>query len=304
MRLVTRSDFDGLACAVLLKQLNIIDDYLFAHPKDLQDGKVEVTENDVLANVPYVPGCGLWFDHHTSEQERLESSLEFEGMSKPLPSCARVIWEYYGAAKFPETLLPMMAAVDKVDSAQLTEDEIINPTGWILLGYIMDPRTGLGRFRDYRISNYQLMLDMIEYCRTMSAEQILEIRDVQERVARYQDHKEKFRQMLLDHSSEHGNVVVLDLRDVEPIYCGNRFMIYTLFPKCNVSIRVIWGFRKQNVVFTVGHSILNRTSKTDVGALMLENGGGGHKAVGTCQVEEGRSVTVLQNIIERINKDG
>lgn len=303
MRLVTRSDFDGLVCATLLKHLGIIDDYLFAHPKDLQDGKVEVSKKDILANVPYVEGCGLWFDHHTSEQERL-GDIEFEGKSEPLPSCARVIYQYYGAEKFPESFVPMMEAVDKVDSANLTTEEITNPTGWILLGYIMDPRTGLGRYRDYRISNYQLMLDMIEYCRSMSAEEILEIRDVKERTEKYFLDEPSFIQMLKNNSTAHGNVVVLDLRDQDPIYCGNRFMIYTLFEDCNVSIRVIWGFKKQNVVFTVGHSILNRTSKTDVGKLMLSFGGGGHKAVGTCQVAEGEMSETLKKMIENINADG
>jgi nanoRNase/pAp phosphatase (c-di-AMP/oligoRNAs hydrolase) len=303
MRLVTRSDFDGLVCATLLKHLDIIDDYLFAHPKDLQDGKVEVTKKDVLANVPYVEGCGLWFDHHTSESERL-GDIEFEGKSKPLPSCARVIYEYYGADKFPKDFTTMLDAVDKVDSADLTAEEITNPTGWILLGYIMDPRTGLGRYRDYRISNYQLMLDMIEYCRSMSAEEIMEIDDVKERIDKYQQDEPKFIQMLKDNATVYDNALVLDLRTQDPIYCGNRFMVYTLFPDCNISIRIIWGFKKQNVVFTVGHSILNRTSKTDVGKLMLSFGGGGHKAVGTCQVSEGEVSETLKQLIDSINADG
>ncbi|WP_319466792.1 exopolyphosphatase [uncultured Pseudodesulfovibrio sp.] len=303
MRLVTRSDFDGLVCATLLKHLNIIDDYLFAHPKDLQDGKVEVGKKDVLANVPYVPGCGLWFDHHTSENDRL-GDIEFEGESKPLPSCARVIYEYYGADKFPENFVPMMEAVDKVDSANLTPEEIRNPSGWIMLGYVMDPRTGLGRYRDYRISNYQLMLDMIEYCRSMPAEEIMEIEDVKERIDKYRADEPLFIKMLQDNTSVQGNAVVLDLRNQETIYCGNRFMIYTLHPDCNVSIRIIWGFKKQNVVFTVGHSITNRTSKTDVGKLMLSFGGGGHQAVGTCQVSENEVSETLKKMLETINADG
>ena len=303
MRLVTRSDFDGLVCATLLKHLDVIDDYLFAHPKDLQDGKVEVTKKDVLANVPYVEGCGLWFDHHTSETERL-GDIQFEGKSKPLPSCARVIYEYYGADKFPKSFSTMLDAVDKVDSANLTAEEITDPTGWILLGYIMDPRTGLGRYRDYRISNYQLMLDMIEYCRSMSAEEIMEIEDVKERVEKYRKDEPKFIQMLKDNCTVYDNALVLDLRTQDPIYCGNRFMVYTLFPDCNISVRIIWGFKKQNVVFTVGHSILNRTSKTDVGKLMLSFGGGGHMAVGTCQVLESEVSETLKKLIDSINADG
>lgn len=304
MRLVTRSDFDGLACAVLLKQAGVIDDYLFTHPKDLQDGKVPVTSNDVLANVPYVPGCGMWFDHHSSEQERLSAELRYEGDSRPLPSCARVIWEYYGKETFSHTLIPMIDAVDKVDSADLSARDITDPQGWILLGYIMDPRTGLGRYRDYRISNYQLMLDMIEYCGSMTDDEILDLPDVRERVQRYKAHEKPFQDMLFQNATAHRNLVVVDLRNQEPIYCGNRFVIYTLFPQCNVSARIIWGFRKQNVVFTVGHSILNRTSKTDVGSLMLRHGGGGHRAVGTCQVPEDRVQETLADIISQVNSDG
>jgi hypothetical protein len=298
---VTRSDFDGLACATLLKHLGIIDDYLFAHPKDLQDGRVEVTADDVLANVPYVEGCGLWFDHHTSEEDRL-GDIEFEGESRPLPSCARVVYEYYGADKFPAACGEFIKAVDKVDSADLTAEEIARPTGWILLGFIMDPRTGLGRYRDYRISNYQLMLDMIEYCRTRTAQEILEIGDVRERVDKYFGDGENFVRMLRDNAEIHGDAVVLDLRRQEPIYCGNRFMVYSLFPQCSISVRVIWGFKKQNVVLTVGHSILNRTSKVDVGALMLTLGGGGHRAVGTCQVPEAEVPETLAKILARINE--
>lgn len=305
MRLVTRSDFDGLACAVLLKEIGLIDDYLFAHPKDLQDGKVDVNENDVLTNVPYVEGCGMWFDHHSSEKERLARDLDFKGMSKPAPSCARVIWDYYGGEeKFSAKLLPMMEAVDKVDSANLTTGEITEPKGWILLGYIMDPRTGLGRFRDYRISNYQLMLDMIEYCRSMTAEEILKLPDVQERIDRYFDQTRLFKEMLQENTTTHGNAVVIDLRNQETIFSGNRFIVYTMYPDCNISLQVMWGFKKQNIVFTVGHSILNRTSNTDVGKMMFEYGGGGHKTVGTCQIPVEEADETLKKIIERINADG
>ncbi|QGY41320.1 exopolyphosphatase [Pseudodesulfovibrio cashew] len=302
MRLVTRSDFDGLACATLLKHLGIIDDYLFAHPKDLQDGKVEVTSKDVLANVPYVEGCGLWFDHHQSEMERL-GEIQFEGASKPLLSCARVIYEYYGADKFPESFNPMLTAVDKVDSADLTISDITDPEGWIMLGYIMDPRTGLGRYRDYRISNYQLMLDMIEYCRIYTADEIMALPDVQERIERYRQDKDAYINMLKENTKLYGNAMVMDLRRLDRIYCGNRFMIYTLFPDCNVSIRVIWGFKKQNVVFTVGHSITNRTCKTNIGKLMLSLGGGGHRMVGTCQVAESEVSETLKTILDQLSAD-
>lgn len=305
MRLLTRSDFDGLACAVLLKEIDLINGYKFVHPKDMQDGKIEVTCNDVLANVPYVAGCGLWFDHHLSEQKRVLDVAQFEGSFKESPSCARVIWEYYGGHdKFGKHLDAMMEAVDKCDSANLDVDDIENPQNWILLSYIMDSRTGLGRYRDYRISNYQLMEDMVEYCRTRSIEDILALPDVQERLTRYHEQTALFRDMIRANATQRGNVVVVDLRNQDDIYAGNRFVLYTMFPTANISIQVMWGFQRQNIVMTCGHSIINRTSKTDVGNLMLQHGGGGHLAVGTCQVPEEKAEQVLEELIVRMNQDG
>lgn len=284
MRLVTRSDFDGLVCAVLLKYAGIIDEHKFAHPKDLQDGLVEVGDTDVLANVPYVKGCGMWFDHHSSEAERL-GDLVFTGASRLSPSCARVIWDYYGGFDtFPASFNDMMNAVDRVDSGNLTVEDISNPEGWILLGAIMDPRTGLGRYRDYRIGNYQLMLDMIDYCATKSVAEILAQPDVKERTDRYFSQQKLFEDMLKRCSTVRDNVIVTDLRDEAELYSGNRFTIYSLFPSCNVSVLAIWGLKQQNVVLTVGHSILNQTCTADIGSLLLKFGGGGHYKVGTCQV--------------------
>jgi len=305
MKLLTRSDFDGLACAVLLKEHGIIDQYQFVHPKDVQDGKISVTADDVLANVPYVPGCGLWFDHHSSEQARASHVTGYQGSFKEAPSCARVIWDYYGGHEaFSQHLDPMMEAVDKCDSGQLSPEDIENPEGWVLLSYVMDSRTGLGRFRDYRISNYQLMEELVDHCRSKTIAEILELPDVKERLARYQQQTDLFRQMVRENATQQGNVVVLDLRNQQEIYAGNRFVVYTMFPTANVSIQVMWGLHKQNIVFTVGHSITNRTSKTDVGKLMLEYGGGGHRAVGTCQVPVEEAEQTLKDLIARLNADG
>ena len=297
MRLVTRSDFDGLVCAVLLKHLSLIDDYKFAHPKDLQDGIIEVGPNDILANVPYVEGCAMWFDHHTSEGERL-GEVKAPGSVRHLPSCARVIWEYYGGHdKFPASFDAMMEGVDKVDSAQLTTKDILDPEDWVLLGYIMDPRTGLGRYKDYRIGNYQLMLDMIDYCARMTAEEILDVQDVRERTMRYFDQQDLFVKMLERCSRLEGNVLVIDLRNEQEIYSGNRFIAYALYPECNVSVQVIWGLNRQNVVLTVGRSILDRSSKVDIGSLMLKHGGGGHPQVGTCQVPIAQAETAIKEVV-------
>ncbi len=305
MRLLTRSDFDGLICAVLLKEAGVMDEWQFVHPKDVQDGVVNVTDNDILANVPYAPGCGLWFDHHSSEQERLDFNFQFEGASKEYPSCARVVWEYYGGHKtFPESMDEMMRFVDRCDSADLTVDEIQNPKGWILLSFIMDPRTGLGRYRDYRISNYQLMMELVDMCRSMPVEGILAHPDVAERVKRYKEQDAEFRDMIEQRTTVHGAVAVLDLREQAEIFTGNRFVIYAMYPGCNVSVTVIWGKGKQNTVFTVGKSITNRTNPVDIGALMLKYGGGGHKAVGTCQVDTPVADDILKEIIKSVDKTG
>lgn len=304
MRLLTRSDFDGLACAALLKELGIIDSWKFVHPKDLQDGLVEVTKNDVMANVPYVPGCALWFDHHSSESGRLGAGIEFEGESRLADSAARVIYEYYGGKSRLPHFETMVQYVDKVDAAMLTPEEILKPEGWVLLGFIMDPRTGLGRFRDFRISNYQLMEELIEACRTQDIDEILANPDVQERVELYFEQDALFRGMVEKHTRTDGNLIITDLRGVEPIYTGNRFLIYSLYPGQNISMWIVDGRGKQNCPIAVGHSVLNRSSKTNVGKLLLEYGGGGHPQVGTCQVPYGEADRVIGELAARIKADG
>ena len=303
-RLVTRSDFDGLVCAVLLKELGILDEIKFVHPKDMQDGKVEITGRDITPNLPYVEGAHLVFDHHLSETMRVGEKPNHI-IDPKAPSAARVVFDYYGGKeRFPTISDEMMLAVDQADSAQYQRDDILNPTGWTLLNFIMDARTGLGRFREFRVSNYQLMMDLIDYCRSHSIAQILELPDVKERVELYTQHAELFVDQLKRCATVRGNVVVLDLRKEETIYAGNRFMIYALFPDTNVSIHVLWGLKQQNTVLACGKSILNRSSKTDIGPLMLQYGGGGHQAAGTCQVDNDRAEEVLEAIVARMRADG
>ena len=286
MRLVTRSDFDGLVCGALLLEAEVIDSWKFAHPKDLQDGLVEITENDVLANVPFVEGCGLWFDHHSSEFERSDLYGKYKGESRITPSCARIIYEYYGGAeRFPE-FGEIMEAVDKVDSGNLTIDEIMNPQGWILIGFLMDPRTGLGRWRQFSISNYQLMEKLMVACRTMNTEEILALPDVQERIEVYNEQTEKFKAMIKEHTRIEGNVIISDLRGVDPIYTGNRFLIYSMYPEQNISVWIVSGRGGKGCSAAVGYSILNKTSEVNVGRLMLKFNGGGHRKVGTCQFSD------------------
>jgi nanoRNase/pAp phosphatase (c-di-AMP/oligoRNAs hydrolase) len=305
MRLITRSDFDGLVCAVFLSEMNVVDEYKFVHPKDIQNNDVEVTSNDVLANVPYHPDCGLWFDHHASEEERLEiAELEFEGASYYAASAAQVIWNHYGGEDtFGTKFDDLLEAVNKTDSANLSVEDIVNAQGWILLSFIMDPRTGLGRFSDYRISNYDLMSNMIDYCRTKQPEEILQIDDIQERVNRYFDQQSLFVQMLKRCSELKGNVIVTNLLNEETIYCGNRFLVYGVFPEQNVDIRLMWGLDNEVVSLACGHSVLNQTCQTNIGQLMLEYNGGGHEQVGTCQVTKDKWEVTLDELVTRMRED-
>lgn len=300
MRLVTRSDFDGLVCGALLKEAGIIDEWKFAHPKDLQDGLVEITENDCLANVPFVEGCGLWFDHHSSEFERNSLEGKYKGESRLTPSCARIIYDYYGGNERFSHFNEMMDAVDKVDSGHLTADEVLNPSGWILVGFLMDPRTGLGRWRNFTISNYQLMEKLIDACRTMSTQEILDLPDVKERIEVYLEQTEKFKEMVKAHTRVEKDVIISDLRGVDPIYTGNRFLIYSMYPEQNISAWIVNGKGGMGCSVAVGYSILNRTSNVDVGSLMLKYGGGGHKAVGTCQFPEEEMEGKVPKLLEEL----
>lgn len=304
MRLITRSDFDGLVCAMLFRKLGMVDEMKFVHPKDMQDGLVEVTENDILANVPYVPGCGLWFDHHLSEIERTAEEQGIKGEVRVAPSAARVVYDYYGGKERFGHIDDIMAGVDKADAANFTAQDILEPSGWDLLSFIMDARTGLGRFRDFRISNYQLMEDLVEHCDKLSAEEILALPDVKERVDKYFELDKQFKAMLQQYTRTDGNVIITDLRGVETIYPGNRFMIYALYPEQNISIWIVDGRNKQNCVFACGHSIINRSSHTNIGELMLQNGGGGHRAAGTCQVPYDQADEVLAKLVSTMKLNG
>ncbi len=303
-RLVTRSDMDGLVCAILLNELSLIDDIKFVHPKDMQDGKIEIGSRDITTNLPYVPGAHLAFDHHFSETLRNKKHENYI-IDPDAPSAARVVFDYFGGkTRFPEISDAMMAAVDKADAARFSKEDILEPQGWELLSFLMDARTGLGRFHDFRVSNYQLMMDLIAYCRNHTIDEILRLPDVKERVDVYFEHAPKAKEQIERCSTVHKNLVILDLRDEETIWATNRFVVYALFPETNISIHVLWGLRQQNTVFAVGKSIINRDSKTNIGMLMLQYDGGGHENAGTCQIDNDKAEAVLAELIAHVNRDG
>ena len=303
-RLITRSDFDGLVCAMLLKELDIIDDIKFVHPKDVQDGKVEITSNDITTNLPFDERVGLAFDHHESELRRVNAEKAkgrfiIEGEAK---SAARVVYNYYGGAKvFTRVSEEIMEAVDKGDSADFTKEEILHPEGWVLMNFLMDARTGLGRFHDFRVSNYQLMMELIDYCVDHSIEDVLALPDVKERVDMYFAQQELFVAQLERIAKVYDRVVVIDLRNEETIYTGNRFMIYAMHPEVEISVHVAWGFKKQNTAVMIGKSIINKASNFNIGDLCLFYGGGGHANAGTGQLENDKVDSELPRIIEKLN---
>lgn len=283
----------------------MIDDILFVHPKDMQDGKVDITSRDITTNLPYVNGVHLAFDHHSSEMIRRSEKVDNHIIDPKAMSAARVVYDHFGGAKvFPARWNGMMEAVDKADAAQFSKEEILQPEGWVLLNYLMDPRTGLGRFRNFRISNYNLMMDLIDYCKDHDIDDIMKMPDVQERVQLYTEQSELFKEQVKRCSQIHKNLIVLNLKGEETIYAGNRFMIYALYPDTNISIHVMWGLKQQNTVFAIGKSIVNRSSKTDIGKLCLKYGGGGHENAGTCQIENEKADSVLKELVQQINADG
>lgn len=303
-RLITRSDFDGLVCAALLRELQMLDDILFVHPKDMQDGLIEVTSRDIITNLPYVADCHLCFDHHCSEAVRNGNVVKQNYILDPdADSAARVVYNYFGgSARFPNISHEMMEAVDKADSARFSREEILAPRDWTLLNFIMDPRTGLGRFRDFRISNYQLMMALVDYCRKNTIRDILGLPDIRERVELYNSQREAFLDQTARCSGVTGNVVVLDYRHEDIIYSGNRFLVYALFPECNVSIHLLRSRVPETTVLAIGKSILNRSNPVDVGALCLQHGGGGHAAAGTCQIPASEADALLPAIVQTLDQ--
>ncbi len=303
MRLVTRSDFDGLVCAMLFRELDVIGDIKFVHPKDVQDGKVELSSNDITTNLPFDPRVGIAFDHHESELSRNDmEAIKEQYICYVAKSAARVVYDYYGGAEtFKTVTTEIMEAVDKGDSADFTAEEILNPTGWVLMNFLMDARTGLGRFHNFRISNYDLMMELISFCTNHTIEEVLALPDVKERVDLYFEQQELFKQQLKDTVVIHDKVAVIDLRPLETIYAGNRFMVYAMWPEVEMSVHVAWGFKKQNTAVMIGKSIINKAGTLDIGQLCLDYGGGGHPNAGTCQLDNDKVDEMLPDIIAMLN---
>ncbi len=311
-RLVTQSSFDGLAAAVLLRELGLVDQFAFIHPNDMKDGTVTITERDITASLPYAEKAHLAFDHHLSEAERFEQSRNRwrEDRSNLIidttaPSSARVIHRHYGGKqRFPASFEDMMKAVDRSDSGDYRRAEILAPRGWTLFNFILDPRTGLGHFDPFKSSNYEYMIKMIDYCRNHTIDETLNHPDTKEMIDFYWKQHYDFLEQLERCSHIDGNVVVVDLRYQNPIFAGNRFMIYALFPAATASVQIVRGHDDRSTVLAVRKSVLNRRSPAHIGSIMLEYGGGGHDIAGSCQIASDQVMSILEKVVKRLNATG
>jgi len=298
MRLVTRGDLDGLTCAVLITSCEDIDEIMLVHPQDITEDRLAATDDDILANLPYKTGCGKWFDHHLLTESNEHPPEVFDGRYGLAPSAARMVYEYYLPRNARITKYErLLAETDRLDSAQLTLEDVLDPKEYILLGYTLDPRTGLGAFHGY----FQQLVDALK---SGPIEEVLELPEVQQRIKRIREQDKNFREVTERRSRIDRNVVFTDFREENPPPIGNRFLIYTLFPQANISLRAHWGPSREHVAAAAGHSIFNRTSRTNVGLLMSKYGGGGHRGAGTCLLPAARADELIAELIGQMKKDG
>jgi len=293
LRLVTRGDLDGLTAAVLITEMKQVDEILLVHPQDITDHKVEITANDILANLPYDPRAGMWFDHHA---HTVMPEGPFKGAYAVAPSVARVIYDYFASYKL-KRFEHLVKETDRFDSADLTHEDIRDPQDVILLGFLIDPRTGLeGHFGDHFTS-------LVERIRSKSLTEVLHDADIRALTNTFRRDDQDFRAFLLANSEVHDKVVVTDYRDVENAPVGNRFLIYTTFPQCNVSLRIQWGPGKKLVALNMGHSIFDRSCTVDVGELCRNYGGGGHRGAGGCVLRPMAAGLAIKIITEKLRKN-
>jgi len=301
MRLVTRGDLDGLTSAIIITMKEPIDEILLVHPQDITDKRIRITGNDVLANVPYHPEARMWFDHHLLTDSNEKPPEKFEGRYAIAPSAARLVYDYYLERDPNDERLKALATLvhetDRLDSAQLNPSDVEDPRRYILLGYTIDSRSGLGAFSDY-------FKKLVEWLKTMSIDDVLALPEVRDRVERLRRDQEEFKQLLQRNSFILNNVVVTDLREIKQLPTGNRFLVYTLFPEQNVSLRVHWGPYHESVIAAVGHSIFNRTCNTSVGELMSRWGGGGHRGAGTCVLPLETAADAIDEILFELQANG
>ncbi len=276
MRLVARGDMDGLTCAVLITEMEKIDSVELIHPQQITDDEFEVTDQDILTNVPFHPKCSMWFDHHQPAVGNRMAPKDFRGKYQIAPSAARLVYDYYDSPDL-KRFEKLVDETDRMDAAKLKVEDVLDPKEYILMGFTIDSRTGLGDFKTY-------FMQLVDWLKEYPIEQLLLIPEVKKRIEKMATERKNFSEVMKKRSWVEGNVIITDLREEDPVPVGNRFLIYTLFPEANVSVRLHWGPMKEYVMAVIGHSIFNRTCPTDVGKVVSRLGGGGHTGAGSAPV--------------------
>ncbi|MEE9166801.1 MAG: exopolyphosphatase [Candidatus Neomarinimicrobiota bacterium] len=300
MRVIYRGDLDGTVCAAILEEVGLCDELKQAHPKDMQEGRVDVSDQDIICNLPYHPNCHMWFDHHSGEIDRTRLPSDFKGLVEEAPSAAGLVYKYF-LPDHPELrkLGEIVRDTDLVDSANLTLEQVKEPQGAILLGFLLDPRTGLGLIHDFAISNYQWVLQVPHLLTEHTVDEVLAMPDTQERIMKYHELQETAAEFYSENSYLDGNVIVTDVRG-KKIPAANRFLIYTLpsLEEGNISVRIADGKKGEFDTISVAHSIFVRSSTVDANELCRKYGGGGLKGAATCQPLLDESDKVFKDIVE------
>ncbi|HXV48340.1 MAG TPA: DHH family phosphoesterase [Candidatus Binatia bacterium] len=338
MRLVTRADFDGLVCGALVTKFERVDDYLFVEPKFMQDGLVEIRSGDIITNLPYHPSCTLWFDHHITNTTPNfpQPIMPGKGGFRLAPSAARVVYEYYseigvrreaqlkadqppaetGSSKInaqegirqqamgssetiigflnSERMTYLLHEADRIDAGKLDKDDVLNPQGYVLISMTTDGKNA---------GDEPYWLKIIELLRETTLEETLNDPEVKRRCQQIRDEQEKLRRLLLERTRIKSNVIYCDLRGVKEIPDGNRFLIFTLFPKGNIQVKVAYDTQRENTTaISVGYNIFNPTSKVNVGELLKNYGGGGHKVVGSSRVPNDQAEQAIKEIVAAVTE--
>ncbi len=316
MRLVTRADFDGLVCGALVTKFENVDDHLFVEPKFLQDGLVDIRHGDIITNLPYHPNCSLWFDHHITNTtpDFPQPIVLGKGGFRLAPSAARVVYEYYsevgmrheatGNSKISgeeilsflgtERMKYLMHEADRIDAGKLEQEDVLNPQGYVLISMTTDGRNA---------GDEPYWLKMIGLLREASLEETLADAEVARRCQQIRDEQDKLRAILLARAEQRKNVIYVDLRGIQEIPDGNRFLIFTLFPQANIQVKVTHDSQRENTTaISVGYNIFNPTSNVNVGELLKNYGGGGHKVVGSSRVPNDKAEQAIEEILAAVTQ--
>ena len=284
-RIITRPDFDGIACAALLKEALGRDLPIYwTQPNDVQNGRVHVLPGDIIANLPFSAGCALWFDHHVTNAIQ----HTYKGLYRVAPSAAGLIHEYFNNELSPRFDL-LVAQADKIDSARLTLDEILHPENYPYILVSMTVSTGSE-------DGEAFWNHLVELLRTTSIDQIMKDHRIQKHCNRVVAENKAYETHLKEHTRVQQAVSITDFRGLDSVPSGNRFLVYSLFPETFVNLKLY--HEKNKTAVKIGHSIVNDKCRVNVGGLLARHGGGGHRGAGACLLENTLADKKISEILQ------